>query len=61
MPDPQTWALEYAPRAARALRRLDRVPARQILTALERLATMDDPTKVMQGTQRTSQSKSKAT
>ena len=45
MPDPQPWALEYSPRAARALRKLDRVPAQQILNALERLAQTRDPTK----------------
>ena len=38
------WQVEYAPRAAKAMRKLDRPVARRIFDALARLATLDDPT-----------------
>ncbi|MEL4505326.1 type II toxin-antitoxin system RelE/ParE family toxin [Luteococcus sp. H138] len=39
-----TWKIEYAPRAAKAMRRLDKPLARRIFDSVERLATLDDPT-----------------
>lgn len=39
-----TWRVEYAPRAAKAMRKLDRQVARRVFDALERLKTLDDPT-----------------
>jgi len=39
-----TWSVEYAPRAAKALRKLDRQVARRIFDGLERLASLDEPT-----------------
>lgn len=39
-----TWKIEYAPRAAKAMRRLDKPVARRIFDSVERLATLDDPT-----------------
>lgn len=39
-----SWSVEYAPLAAHALRRLDRQVARRIYDAVERIATLDDPT-----------------
>ena len=38
------WRLEYTPRSARALRRLDRTVARRVFEATERLRDLDDPT-----------------
>ena len=38
------WRLEYTPRAAKALRRLDRPVARRVFSAVERLRDLDDPT-----------------
>lgn len=39
-----TWRVEYAPRAAKAMRKLDRPMARRIFDGVERLATLDDLT-----------------
>lgn len=39
-----TWQVKYAPRAAKAMRTLDKPVARRIFDSLERLATLDDPT-----------------
>lgn len=38
------WRIEYGPRAAKALRKLDKPVARRIFTSVERLATLQDPT-----------------
>ena len=38
------WAVEYAPRAAKALHRLDRPIARRIFDSVQRLADLEDPT-----------------
>ena len=39
-----TWQVEYAPRAAKAMRKLDKPVARRIFDSVEGLATLDDPT-----------------
>lgn len=39
-----SWRVEYSPRAAKALRRLDRPVARRVFDGVERLAGLDDPT-----------------
>lgn len=39
-----TWAVRYAPRAAKAMRKLDRPVARRVFDGMERLASLDDPT-----------------
>ncbi len=39
-----TWLVEYTPRSAKAMRRLDRVVARRVFSAVERLRDLDDPT-----------------
>jgi mRNA interferase RelE/StbE len=39
-----SWRIEYTPRSARALRKLDRSVARRLFTAVERLGDLDDPT-----------------
>ncbi|MGO4958436.1 type II toxin-antitoxin system RelE family toxin [Luteococcus sp. Sow4_B9] len=39
-----SWKVEYAPRAAKAIRKLDKPVARRIFDGVERLATLDDPT-----------------
>lgn len=39
-----TWTVRYAPRAAKALRKLDKHVARRVFDGVERLARMDDPT-----------------
>lgn len=44
MEQDQPWSIEYSQRAARALRSLDRTTAARILRAVERLATLPDPT-----------------
>lgn len=38
------WRIEYTPRSAKALRRLDRVVAERVFNAVERLRDLDDPT-----------------
>lgn len=38
------WRVEYAPRAAKAMRKLDRPTARRIFDAIQRLQSLDDPT-----------------
>lgn len=38
------WRVEYAPRAAKAMRKLDKSMARRIFDGVERLATLEDPT-----------------
>jgi len=38
------WTVEYAPRAAKAMRKLDKPIARRVFEGVERLATLDDPT-----------------
>ncbi len=38
------WKVEYSPRAAKAMRKLDRQVTRRVFDAIERLATLDDPT-----------------
>lgn len=38
------WAVEYAPRAAKAMRKLDKPVARRVFDAVERLASLEDPT-----------------
>lgn len=43
------WRVEYAPRAAKAMRKLDRRTARRVFDALERLASLDDPTASCKG------------
>lgn len=40
-----TWKVDYAPRAANAMRKLDKPVARRIFDSLERLATPEDPTR----------------
>lgn len=37
------WQVEYAPRAVRAMRKLDKPVARRIFDGVERLASLDDP------------------
>lgn len=39
-----TWRVEYSPRAAKAMRKLDRPVARRVFDGVERLSTLDDPT-----------------
>ncbi len=39
-----TWAVRYAPRAATAMRKLDKPVARRVFDEVERLAGLDDPT-----------------
>lgn len=39
-----SWRVEYAPRAVKALRKLDKPVARRVFRGIERLATLDDPT-----------------
>lgn len=38
-----TWRVEYAPRAVKAMRKLDKQVARRIFDGLERLAGLEDP------------------
>lgn len=38
------WTVQYAPRAAKAMRKLDKPIARRVFDGTERLATLDDPT-----------------
>lgn len=38
------WTVQYAPRAAKAMRKLDKPIARRVFDGIERLATLDDPT-----------------
>lgn len=38
-----TWKVEYAPRAAKAMRKLDKPVARRIFDSVERLAALEDP------------------
>ncbi|MCH8614383.1 type II toxin-antitoxin system RelE family toxin [Arsenicicoccus dermatophilus] len=38
------WQVRYSPRAAKAMRKLDKPVARRVFDALERLATLEDPT-----------------
>ncbi|MGL5823378.1 MAG: type II toxin-antitoxin system RelE family toxin [Nocardioides sp.] len=42
--DNPQWSIEVAPRAEKALRKLDRQVVRRIRTALVRLGTLEDPT-----------------
>ncbi|WP_415631329.1 type II toxin-antitoxin system RelE family toxin [Propionibacterium sp.] len=44
MESQRAWSLRYSPRAAKALRKLDHTVARHIVTNLERLTTLDEPT-----------------
>ncbi|QQS01918.1 MAG: type II toxin-antitoxin system RelE/ParE family toxin [Austwickia sp.] len=37
------WQVQYSPRAAKALRKLDKPVARRVFDAVERVATLDDP------------------
>lgn len=37
------WNIQYAPRAAKALRKLDKPVARRIFDSVERLADLEDP------------------
>ncbi|MEL4504794.1 type II toxin-antitoxin system RelE/ParE family toxin [Luteococcus sp. H138] len=39
-----SWKIEYAPRAANAMRKLDKAVARRVFDGVERLAALDDPT-----------------
>lgn len=39
-----TWRIEYAPRAAKALRKLDKPVAGRVFNAVGRLASLEDPT-----------------
>ncbi len=39
-----SWRVEYAPRAAKAMRKLDKPVARRIFDGVERLSGLDDPT-----------------
>lgn len=39
-----TWRVEYSPRAAKAIRKLDKSVARRVFDGVELLATLDDPT-----------------
>ncbi|AMD87610.1 type II toxin-antitoxin system RelE family toxin [Actinomyces radicidentis] len=39
-----TWRVEYTPRAAKAMRTLDRPVARRVFEDIERLRSLDDPT-----------------
>lgn len=39
-----TWRVRYAPRAAKAMRRLDKPVARRVFDAVERLGNLEDPT-----------------
>ena len=39
------WDIQYLPRAAKALRKLDRTSAIRVREGLDRLAELDDPTK----------------
>lgn len=43
------WDVQVAPRAAKALAKLDRPVARWVRDGLVRLATLDDPTRVCKG------------
>lgn len=38
------WRVEYSPRAARSMRKLDKPIARRIFAAIERLSELEDPT-----------------
>ncbi|PMC74958.1 type II toxin-antitoxin system RelE/ParE family toxin [Brachybacterium sp. UMB0905] len=38
-----SWAVRYAPRAAKALRKLDKPVARRVTDAMHRLAEREDP------------------
>lgn len=40
-----TWQVQYSPRAAKAMRKLDQAVARRIFDSVERLATVEDPTR----------------
>ncbi|WP_040160729.1 type II toxin-antitoxin system RelE family toxin [Nigerium massiliense] len=39
-----TWSVRYAPRAAKAMRKLDKPVARRVFDGVERLGTLEDPT-----------------
>lgn len=39
-----TWRVEYTPRAAKAMRKLDRPVARRVFDGVERLRSLDEPT-----------------
>lgn len=43
-----TWEVRYTPRAAKAMRKLDKPVARRVLDSVERLAGLDDPTAACQ-------------
>ncbi|MEI2777558.1 MAG: type II toxin-antitoxin system RelE/ParE family toxin [Tetrasphaera sp.] len=38
------WRVEYAPRAVKAMRKLDKPVARRVFDGVEGLASLDDPT-----------------